>query len=58
MESQRSLTHSQMPATCPYPEPAQSSSFPEKIKTFQKTNNIIAGLWIISIAVFKATTIS
>jgi len=25
MESERSLPHSQVPATCPYPEPDQSS---------------------------------
>jgi hypothetical protein len=28
MEPEGSLRHSQEPATCPYPEPAQSSSYP------------------------------
>jgi hypothetical protein len=28
MEPERSLPHSQVPATCPYPEPAQSSPYP------------------------------
>jgi len=28
MEPEGSLSHSQVPATCPYPEPAQSSLFP------------------------------
>jgi hypothetical protein len=38
MEPERSLPHSQLPATCPYPEPAQSIPYPH----FQKTHlNII-----------------
>ena len=28
MESEGSLPHSQVPDTCPYPEPAQSSPYP------------------------------
>jgi len=28
METESSLPHSQMPATCPYPEPARSSACP------------------------------
>jgi hypothetical protein len=28
METEGSLPHSQVPATCPYPEPAQSSPYP------------------------------
>ena len=28
MEPERSLPHSQVPATCPYPEPARSSPYP------------------------------
>ena len=28
MVPQGSLTHSQLPATCPYPEPARSSQYP------------------------------
>jgi len=28
MEPKRSLPHSQVPATCPYPEPARSSPYP------------------------------
>ena len=28
MQSERSLLHSQVPATCPYPELAQSSPYP------------------------------
>jgi len=28
IETEGSLPHSQMPATCPYPEPAQSSPYP------------------------------
>jgi len=29
METERSLPHLQMPATCPYPEPDQSSPHPQ-----------------------------
>ena len=29
MESEGSLPQSQVPATCPYPEPAQSSPYPQ-----------------------------
>jgi hypothetical protein len=28
MEPEGSLPHSQVPATCPYPEPARSSPYP------------------------------
>ena len=28
MEPESSLPHSQVPATCPYPEPARSSPYP------------------------------
>jgi len=28
METEGSLRHSQVPATCPYPEPARSSPYP------------------------------
>jgi hypothetical protein len=28
MEAEGSLLHSQVPATCPYPEPGQSSPYP------------------------------
>ena len=28
MEPEGSLPHSEVPATCPYPEPAQSSPYP------------------------------
>ena len=28
MEAEGSLPHSQVPATCPYPEPARSSPYP------------------------------
>ena len=28
MEPEASLPHSQVPATCPYPEPARSSTYP------------------------------
>ena len=28
MESESSLPHAQVPATCPYPEPALSSPYP------------------------------
>jgi len=29
MEPEGSLPHSQVPATCPYPEPARSSPYPQ-----------------------------
>ena len=29
LESENSLAHSQLPATYPYPEPAQSSPYPD-----------------------------
>ena len=31
MESEGSLPHSQVPATCPYPEPAGSSPYPHTL---------------------------
>jgi len=40
MEPQGSLPHSQVPATCPYPEPARSTPYP--ISNFLKIHiNII-----------------
>jgi len=32
MEPEGSLPHSQVPATCPYPQPAQSSPYPHFLK--------------------------
>jgi len=49
MEPEGSLPHSEVPATCPYPEPAQTSpyphiSFPEEWLSYINTkifNNIL-----------------
>jgi hypothetical protein len=35
MEPEGSLPHSQVPATCLYPEPAQSSQYPHILNYFQ-----------------------
>jgi hypothetical protein len=40
MEPEGSLSHSQVPATCPYPEQARSSPYPH-IKLPQDPSNII-----------------
>ena len=37
MEPEGSLLHSQMPATCPYPEPARSSRYPHFLKIHLNT---------------------
>jgi hypothetical protein len=40
MEPEGSLPHSQEPATCPYPEPAQSSSCPHiPLPEYNNNNN-------------------
>jgi hypothetical protein len=53
MEPVGSLPHSQVPATCPYPEPAQSSPYPEDpVNYIMATNpverNSFARVFIIS----------
>ena len=45
METEGSLTHSQVPATCPYPESSQSSPYP----TSQCLNN----MWRKNVYVLK-----
>jgi len=37
MESESSLPHSQVPATCPYPEPARSSLYPPHSSFWRST---------------------
>ena len=37
MEIEGSLPHSQQPATCPYPKPDQSSSYPSPHTTSRKS---------------------
>jgi hypothetical protein len=36
MEPEGSLSHSQQPATCPYPEPDQSSPCSPSLKSYQR----------------------
>jgi hypothetical protein len=54
MEPQSSLPHSQVPATCLYPQPAQSSPYPTS--NFLKIHlNIILLMWKIRRAPNKAS---
>jgi hypothetical protein len=43
MEPEGSLPHSQEPATCPYPEPAQLNPF-KQLDTLNTSNHIYCGL--------------
>ena len=44
MEPEGSLLHSQLPATCPYPEPAWSSPYPHILLP----GYIVKGVWLVN----------
>jgi len=48
MEPEGSLPQSQVPATCPYPEPAWSSPYPQILHLYSNNNRNIFYLMTLS----------